>query len=108
MYRFVNLDERVTTQMFDPEYKEWSLKTMTIEEMLVSCEDYKTYEISDEEKSVVLIALRKQIAMKPINTGVSLECPACKRILTKVGAVKKSYKYCPKCGQHIDWGEFKI
>ena len=47
-------------------------------------------------------ALEKQIAKKPVDKIMYLECPAC----GDVGIL--DCEYCPVCGQKLDWeGEWK-
>lgn len=41
MSRYVDLDESVTAQFYDQEYEEWTMRTVTIEDVLDSvCDDY--------------------------------------------------------------------
>lgn len=41
MSRCVDLDERVTAQFYDQEYEEWTMQTVTIEDVLDSvCDEY--------------------------------------------------------------------
>lgn len=49
-------------------------------------------------------ALEKQIPKQPTTFGRDLfDCAFCGRVLKKY-----SHNYCPKCGQALDWSEFKI
>ena len=56
-------------------------------------------------------ALKKQIPKKPIDVCTPVVtwglCPICKGELNKLGnqpnRVFKSTKYCPDCGQALDW-----
>lgn len=41
MSRYVDLDERVTAQFYDEECEEWTMRTVTIQDVLDSvCDDY--------------------------------------------------------------------
>ena len=51
----------------------------------------------------VLSAAEKEIAKPPITNKEMLQCPRCRRILTNKNCVKKTYEYCPRCGQHLLW-----
>lgn len=44
-------------------------------------------------------ALEKQIAKKPIDKLMYIECPACENIEID------DCSYCPNCGQKLDWSE---
>ena len=58
-------------------------------------------------------ALKKQIPRKPIDVCTPVVtwglCPICKGELNKLGnqpnRVFENTKYCPDCGQALDWGE---
>ena len=58
-------------------------------------------------------ALKKQIPRKPIDVCTPVVtwglCPICKGELNKLGnqpnRVFKGTKYCPDCGQALEWGE---
>lgn len=60
-----------------------------------------------------IAALEKQIPKKPIDVCTPVVtwglCPICKGELNKLGnqpnRVFESTKYCPDCGQALDWGE---
>lgn len=48
-------------------------------------------------------ALEKQIAKKVIVRDIGVDtydCPSCENIYLSCGGV---YKYCPNCGQKLDW-----
>lgn len=58
-------------------------------------------------------ALEKQIPKKPLDICTPVVtwglCPICKGELNKLGnqphRVFKGTKYCPDCGQALDWGD---
>lgn len=68
-------------------------------------------EYTIEAYSVALNALEKQIPKKPIDVCTPVVtwglCPICKGELNKLGnrpnRVFESTKYCPDCGQALDW-----
>lgn len=51
------------------------------------------------EKSID--ALEKQIPQKPIDNFFDKRCPFC----NSIWGITKDQKFCPKCGQAIDWSE---
>lgn len=78
---------------------------MTNEEAVTLLEATRkmTEGISDLHKAckVAIEALEKQIPMKPSSyKGFVFECPKCEE---PVG--KNVDRYCPWCGQKIDWSE---
>lgn len=56
MSRYVDLDERVTAQFYDQEYEEWTMRTVTVEDVLNSvCDEYTVLpsaqpELTEEER----------------------------------------------------------
>lgn len=61
----------------------------------------------DEALKLGIEALEKQIPKKPIIKTNAYnrkfyECPNCRIDIEDV--IFSPYKYCRKCGQHIDWG----
>ena len=60
-----------------------------------------------EDADRIIEALEKQIPKKPIIKTNAYnkkfyECPNCRIDIEDV--IFSPYKYCRKCGQHIDWG----
>ena len=47
-------------------------------------------------------ALDKTIPISIIQPNKAIQCPICKR------QVKRSFNYCPKCGQALEYDETKI
>lgn len=56
-----------------------------------------------DELTIALEAVEKQIPMKPRETRCSLMCGRCGHKITEKGCVKANRLYCKKCGQKIDW-----
>ena len=59
----------------------------------ISCLDFKENQALD----MAIKALEKQVAKKPIDKIMYLECPTC----GDVGILDCGY--CPVCGQKLDW-----
>ena len=58
--------------------------------------------ISEEALSLAIVALKKQIPKKVIERiGEMASCAACGSTVFDIE------KYCPHCGQAIDWGDSK-
>lgn len=63
---------------------------------------------TSEVRKVAVKAMKKQIPMKPVGTEMifpynifaAQKCANCGNPI--IG--NKIYKYCPECGQKIDWG----
>jgi len=53
--------------------------------------------------NLAIDALRKTIPEPPYENDTMYQCPYCRRSLTYKTCVKKTYEYCPKCGQRILW-----
>ena len=49
-------------------------------------------------------ALAFRIPKPPVESDKMLLCPTCHRILTRKNCVKNMYKFCPRCGMAIEWG----
>ncbi len=61
------------------------------------CNDGCMYENIKCAFSMAIKALEKQIPKKPTDRCMYKECPAC-------GEVEIEFcKYCPSCGQKLDW-----
>ena len=68
-----------------------------------------------EEYKITIEALEKQIPKKPTDVCTPVVkwglCPVCKGELNKLGGRKNqvfaSDKYCPDCGQALDWSDSK-
>ena len=57
----------------------------------------------DEELEVVIEALEKQVAKKPVIWADGTEhCPYCEHDLTYISSEDE---YCCRCGTKIDWSE---
>lgn len=65
---------------------------------------YKNAAMTDA-MNVITDASEKEIAKPPITNNEMLQCPRCRRILTNKNCIKKTYEYCPRCGQHLLWGK---
>lgn len=56
-------------------------------------------------KTEIVEAIEKQIPKKIKKTdGFGGRCPVCGYYIAKIIYSSKGYKYCPECGQAIDWG----
>lgn len=76
---------------------------------------------SVEEMNIVIKALEKQIPKKPItetvNRGISVSgeydidfnylCPHCNTVVGDYETDDAFYKFCPECGQALDWNDFE-
>lgn len=74
---------------------------------------------SAEEMKIAIEALEKQIPKKPItetvNRGISVSgeydidfnylCPNCNTVVGDYETDDAFYKFCPDCGQALDWSE---
>ena len=62
--------------------------------------------IQDAE-NVAIIALRKQTPQKPhkIFNSATLHCPVCEYEVGYDNDFTSKRRYCPDCGQAIDWSE---
>ena len=61
-----------------------------------------------EKVNLAIIALEKQIPMKPLHMHKNYYCPICKEdgwMLWDDAIPNDMDKYCGKCGQAIDWEE---
>lgn len=83
-------------------------------ELLNDMEFSEKYQGVQEYAEMLMVckeALEKQIPRKPIDVCTPVVtwglCPICKGELNKLGnqpnRVFKSTKYCPDCGQALDW-----
>lgn len=73
-------------------------------------EDYKSIEPIEEACRMGMKALEKQTPRKPIEQGdgINYNCPVCGRYIGYIDAMAwEMTKYCPWCGQMIDWRDFK-
>lgn len=66
----------------------------------------------EDELEVVKEVVSKQVAKHPFDKGNPdwhiMCCPSCDRIFWSSGAhVKYEPKYCEKCGQKIDWSDWR-
>lgn len=69
---------------------------MTIERAIEILEDSE--EDVNPARRMAVLALEKQLPKKIVHTnGPYDECPSCGYIQAPI------YKFCPKCGQKIDW-----
>lgn len=61
-----------------------------------------------EVMEVTVLALKKQMPMKPmikyLGDDVEVECPCCTHCVIFMDS-KKGNNYCQNCGQRLDWGE---
>lgn len=77
---------------------------MTAKEALKSLE-HEVYEEGhcsyiEEELDVAITALRKQVPQKPVfSKRKQIQC------INGHNQPIQKYKYCPMCGQLMDWGE---
>ena len=70
-------------------------------ECLKSNKPTSGYVMLQESIDMAIKALEKQIPKKPTDRCMYKECPAC-------GEVEIEFcKYCPSCGQNLDWSEEK-
>lgn len=74
------------------------------------------------EEDIAIWALEKQIPKKPItetvNRGISVSgeydidfnylCPICNTVVGDDETDDAFYKFCPQCGQALDWGKKPI
>ncbi len=63
---------------------------------LESPEKYEALQMGKE-------ALEKQIPKKPIDDGAFGKCAACGYILNSELVSEYNVKYCPDCGQRLEW-----
>lgn len=77
---------------------------------IIDAEHTETFERDVECLKKCAEALKKQIPKKPkvkttFNSGFQThECPNCGNEFGFCRGIKYS-KYCPKCGQRLDWGD---
>ena len=85
-------------------------------ELLNNMEFAEQYQGKQEYTDMLLLckkALEKQIPQKPLDICTPVVtwglCPICKGELNKLGnqphRVFKGTKYCPDCGQALDWSD---
>ena len=73
------------------------MERMTFEQALNKLDETL---IGDLELKVVLSkALEKQMPKKTMGIGINDKCLVCGRW------VNTNHKYCPECGQALDWGD---
>jgi len=95
---------------------------MTYEDVKRIRNNPKMKDIDSKELSKMIdVAIEKQIPKKPkyvdtrfrhhgkqISDGLSLDkCYECPNCWTCIFHVWDSEKYCPKCGQALDWSDYK-
>lgn len=59
--------------------------------------------------AIAIKALEKQIPQYPEYTDEYMDdayCPACGKFEFEMGTTTWGMKYCPECGQAIDWGDW--
>ena len=60
--------------------------------------------VYDDFLDICKEALEKQIPKKINNAdGFGGRCPVCGYYIAKIIYSSKGYKYCPECGQTLDW-----
>ena len=60
--------------------------------------------VYDDFLDICKEALEKQIPKKINNAdGFGGRCPVCGYYIAKIIYSSKGYKYCPECGQALDW-----
>lgn len=80
---------------------------MTYEEADRICDIMWQMDISNSDIQQVREALEKQIPMKHKTIDNVLYCPCCESYHGRYGdiSIPVGSKYCPYCGQAIDWSE---
>lgn len=58
-----------------------------------------------EAFDLAISTLRKQIPKKPIDDGAFGKCPCCWMKFNSELLNEYNIKYCPNCGQAIDWSD---
>ena len=74
---------------------------------------YKMYSLSapviEEDASIVEQALKRNEPMKPIYVEdcsyVGTACPSCRGYNVRDEEYTIKWKYCPDCGQRLDWSD---
>lgn len=62
-------------------------------------------DLDERTKSLGIVAISKQLPAKLRPTKYKLTCPSCRRQITEKNCKKTEYKYCPTCGQALDWSD---
>ena len=86
-----------------PERKAWWNSLPAEEKRIREIYRYAKQEIlsfTDSDKKRVIKALRKQMAMRPVNavSGICGDCPTCRGFV-----IRRENDCCPECGQKIRW-----
>ena len=96
MSRCVDLDERVTAQFYDQECEEWTMQTVTIEDVLDSvCDEYTVLPAAQPE--------RKKGKWTKISPASIYECSVCGQ--TVMTDDIEAYSYCHGCGVKMEVSE---
>lgn len=59
-----------------------------------------------EEIEFAIKALEKQIPKKPIDDGAFCLCPICNTEFNSELHYEYEIKFCPYCGQALDWSDY--
>lgn len=124
MSKYVDLDERVTAQFYDQEYEEWTMRTVTIKDVLDRvCDDYTVLSSAPPErkpdktlaeeieriKHEIIGIFAEQMGVRPDNKlgywtvkeGETAFWDVCGECGEKVLHQMPHYKYCPHCGKQM-------
>lgn len=90
------------------------LENVIIEAKSMGCSDVKAfYHIPLKNVQTTINALKKQVPMKPTFTGdgyadgnIVYDTWTCPNCGTDYEVEYDDYKYCPECGQKIDWNQY--
>lgn len=97
MGRFVDLDERVTAQFYDEECEEWTLQTVTIEDVLDSvCDDYTVLPSAQPE--------RKKGRWNDIDAETytwKIRCDQCGHERSMLSTGQMYPRFCENCGSDM-------
>lgn len=89
-----------------PERKAWWDSLPKEEKRIRQIYRYTKKEIlnfTDHDKKYVIKALRKQIAMRPVDNNGIVKCPVCREILYDKEFLIIKTLCCPDCGQKLRW-----
>lgn len=120
MSRYVDLDERVTAQFYDQEYEEWTMRTVTIKDVLDNvCDEYTVLPSAQSEqkagktlaeeveriKREITDIFAEQMSVQPgywiVKEGETAFWDICGECGEKTLHQMPHYKYCPYCGKRM-------